>query len=108
MSQDKSEPIQLSIDEVSKVAQLALLELDDAELEMFRGQLEAVLARAEDLQAVDVDGVPRTAHPYPLTNVLRPDVIELVDDGVRSEALAAAPAIEDEQYRVPPALGEQP
>ena len=30
---------------------------------------------------------------------------ELADD-VREEALAAAPAVEDHQFRVPPALGE--
>lgn len=97
----------LSRDDVAKVARLALLDLTDAELDRFTGQLGAVLDRARELQAIDVDGVPPTAHPYPLVNVYRPDVVEQVD-GVRDEALAAAPLVEDGQFRVPPALGEEP
>lgn len=98
---------QLTRDDVAKVAQLALLNLNDDELDRFTGQLSAVLDRARELQAFDVSGVAPTAQPYPLVNVFRPDEPDTVS-AVREEALAAAPACEDGQFRVPPALGEQP
>ncbi len=97
----------LTRDDVAKVAQLALLDLDDDELDRFAGQLGRVLDRAQELEAFDVDDLPPTAHPYPLVNVFRPDAPE-VDVDVREEALAAAPEAEDHQFRVPPALGEAP
>ncbi len=99
--------VALTRDDVAKVAQLALLDLRDDELDRFTGQLAAVLDRARELQAIDVEGVPPTAHPYHLVNVFRPDEIE-APAGVRDEALQAAPAIEDGLFRVPPALGEEP
>ncbi|MGF1596487.1 MAG: Asp-tRNA(Asn)/Glu-tRNA(Gln) amidotransferase subunit GatC [Acidimicrobiales bacterium] len=104
---DPNEPGHLTTDDVAKVASLALLELSDAELERFTGQLDAVLDRARELAAFDLDGVPPTAHPYPLVNVFRADV-PVAAAGVADEALAAAPAVEDRQFKVPPALGEEP
>lgn len=92
---------------MAKVAQLALLDLDEEELERFAGQLGRVLDRAQELEAFDVDDLPPTAHPYPLVNVVRPDEPERLDH-VRAEALAAAPDAEDHQFKVPPALGEAP
>ena len=51
-----------------------------------------------------LDGVPPTAHPLPVTNVLRPDVRgESLD---RAEVLAAAPAAEDGRFRVPRIMGD--
>lgn len=97
----------LSSDDVAKVAQLALLNLEDDELDRFAGQLGRVLDRAKELEAFDVDDLPPTAHPYPLVNVFRPDEVEINVD-VREEALAAAPEAEDHQFKVPPALGEEP
>ena len=103
---DESELV-LTRDDVAKVAQLALLNLEDDELDRFAGQLGRVLDRATELEAFDVDDLPPTAHPYPLVNVFRPDEVEMNVD-VRAEALAAAPEAEDDQFKVPPALGEEP
>lgn len=99
-----SEP--LTREEVAKVAELAMLELTENELSTFTGQLAAVLEHAQDVEALDVDDVPPTHHPYPLVNVFRVDEIEQLDD-VRDEVLATAPHAEDCQFRVPPALGEE-
>ncbi|MBA3303705.1 MAG: Asp-tRNA(Asn)/Glu-tRNA(Gln) amidotransferase subunit GatC, partial [Acidimicrobiia bacterium] len=60
--------------DVAHVARLARLELTEEELELFTGQLADVLDHARDLEALDVTGVPPTAHPLPLRNVLRDDV----------------------------------
>ena len=93
-------------EDVAHVARLALLELSDDELEMFTGQLAAVLAHAADVEALDLADVPPTAHPFPLRNVFRADVPE---DGLDPrEVLAHAPAAEDGRFRVPPILGEEP
>ncbi|MBJ30224.1 MAG: Asp-tRNA(Asn)/Glu-tRNA(Gln) amidotransferase GatCAB subunit C [Acidimicrobiaceae bacterium] len=93
-------------DDVAHVADLARLRLGDDELDAFTGQLADVLDHAADLDALDLDDVPPTAHPLPLRNVLRPDVVGETSD--RAEVLAAAPSVEDEQFRVPPVLGEAP
>lgn len=100
----------LTTDDVAKVAQLALLELTDAELERFTVQLDAVLDLADQLNEFDIADVPPTAHPFGLVNVFRPDVAESGEaaDSVREEALAAGPEIEAHQFKVPPALGEAP
>jgi aspartyl-tRNA(Asn)/glutamyl-tRNA(Gln) amidotransferase subunit C len=97
---------QITRDDVAHVAKLARLELTDDELVMFTDQLAKVLDHARDVEALDVGDVPPTAHPYPLQNVLRPD--EIVPCLDRDGALAAAPAVEDGQFRVPPVLGEAP
>lgn len=107
VDQDDSAQPALDRDEVAKVAQLAMLELTEADLDRFTGQLGAVLDRAKELQAFDVTGVPPTAQPYPLVNVFRPDEPTQPAD-VRDEALAAAPEAEQGQFKVPPALGEAP
>jgi len=96
----------LTIDDVAKVADLAMLNLEQADLEQLRGQLDAVLDLAKTLSEFDIDGLPPTSHPFGLVNVFRSDTAESVDV-VREAALAAGPAIEDGQYRVPPALGEE-
>lgn len=93
-------------DDVAHVADLARLTLGDDELDAFTGQLADVLDHAADLDALDLDDVPPTAHPLPLRNVLRPDVVGETSD--RAEVLAAAPSVEDDQFRVPPVLGEAP
>ena len=46
-----------------------------------------------------------TSHPLPLTNVTRPDVVG--ECLTPAEALAAAPAAEDDRFRVPRILDEE-
>lgn len=97
---------QISRDDVAHVAQLARLRLTDDELDTFTEQLAKVLDHARDVEALDVADVPPTAHPYPLHSVMRPD--EPRPPLARDDALAAAPVVEDGQFRVPPVLGEAP
>ncbi|MEE2697884.1 MAG: Asp-tRNA(Asn)/Glu-tRNA(Gln) amidotransferase subunit GatC [Actinomycetota bacterium] len=96
----------LTRDDVAHVANLARLTLTDDELDAFTGQLADVLDHAADLEALDIDDVSPMANPFPLVNVLRAD--EPGHDDVRAEVLAAAPSVEDGQFRVPPVLGEAP
>ena len=93
-------------DDVAHVAKLAKLALSDDELDEFTDQLSAVLDHAADVEALDVAGVAPTAHPFPLANVLRDDVLAPTLD--RDEVLAQAPSAQDGMFRVPPVLGEEP
>ena len=92
--------------DVAHVARLARLELTDEELETFTEQLGAVLEHARDVASLDTAGVPPTAHPLPLGNVLRDD--EPVPSLDRDEVLAQAPQAEADRFRVPRILGEAP
>jgi aspartyl-tRNA(Asn)/glutamyl-tRNA(Gln) amidotransferase subunit C len=96
----------LSRDDVTKVALLARLELTDAELDTYTDQLAAIIDHAADVAALDLADVPPTAHPLPIENVLRPDVIAPSLD--RDEVLSQAPSVEDRRFRVPAILGEEP
>ncbi|MBO0729030.1 MAG: Asp-tRNA(Asn)/Glu-tRNA(Gln) amidotransferase subunit GatC [Acidimicrobiaceae bacterium] len=96
----------ISTADVAHVARLARLSLDPDELERFTGQLAAVLDHAADVEALDTSGVPPTAHPLPLANVLRDDRVEPTLD--RDEVLAQAPDALDGQFRVPRILSEAP
>ena len=99
-----AEPISRA--DVAHVAKLARLDLTDDELEMFTGQLAAVLDHAADIEALDTEGVPPTAHPLPIENVFRDDVpVRSLD---RDEVLAMAPEAEEGRFRVPRILGEAP
>jgi aspartyl-tRNA(Asn)/glutamyl-tRNA(Gln) amidotransferase subunit C len=96
----------LTRDDVAHVARLARLALTDAELDTYTEQLAAVLDHADDVAALDLDDVAPTAHPLPLVNVVRDDVVGPCAD--RDEVLAQAPAVEDGRFRVPAILGEEP
>ena len=96
----------LSRSDVEHVANLARLALSGDEVEQFAEQLTVILDHAQDVAALDLDGVRPTAHPLPLVNVLRPDDVRPTLD--RDEVLAQAPAVEDGRFRVPRILGEAP
>lgn len=90
--------------DVVHVARLARLTLSDAEVDSFTVELADILAHAQDVASLNTAGVVPTAHPLPLVNVLRNDVIRPGVD--RAEVLAMAPLAEDDRFRVPNILGE--
>jgi aspartyl-tRNA(Asn)/glutamyl-tRNA(Gln) amidotransferase subunit C len=99
-------PERISPADVAHVAKLARLDVTEEEMELFSGQLAAVLEHAADVEALDTAGVPPTAHPLPLQNVFREDVERPSVD--RDEVLAMAPDAEDGRFKVPRILGEAP
>jgi aspartyl-tRNA(Asn)/glutamyl-tRNA(Gln) amidotransferase subunit C len=96
---------QLTRDEVAHLARLARLAVTDEELDVFAGQLGAVLDAVAEVGKADVADVPPTTHAVPMTNVLRPDVVR--PSLPRDVILAEAPAAEDGRFRVPRILGEE-
>ena len=97
----------LTRDDVAHLAHLARLELSEQELNIYVGQLSVILDAVTTVSAVaaaDADIEP-TTHAVPLTNVYREDVVR---PGLSHEAaLAGAPAVEDDRFRVPQILGEE-
>jgi len=92
--------------DVEHVAQLARLALSEQEIDSLTGELGAILDHAAQVSALDTHDVPPTAHPLPVVNVFRTD--EVRPCLPRAEVLAAAPQAEQNRFRVPRILGEEP
>ena len=92
-------------DEVAHLAHLSRLAVTDEELDLFAGQLGAVLDAVAQVGKADVADVPPTTHAVPMTNVFRDDVAR--PSLPRDVVLAGAPAAEDGRIRVPRILGEE-
>ena len=91
--------------ETAHLARLSRLALSDDELDHLAGQLDVIInAVARVSEVADAD-VPPTSHSLPLTNVFRPD--ELRPCLTPDEALAGAPASEEQRFRVPRILDEE-
>ncbi len=88
--------------EVRHIAHLARLDPSDDEVRLFTEQLSAILDYVEQLNEVDIENVPPTAHALPVRNVFREDVPGacLTPD----EALANAPARDGNFFAVPKVL----
>jgi aspartyl-tRNA(Asn)/glutamyl-tRNA(Gln) amidotransferase subunit C len=91
-------------DEVAHLARLSRLALDDAELAHLAAQLDVIITAVARVQEVTADDIPPTSHAVPMTNVLRGD--ELVPPLSAAEALAQAPAVQQQRFRVPRILAE--
>jgi aspartyl-tRNA(Asn)/glutamyl-tRNA(Gln) amidotransferase subunit C len=65
--------LELSNEEVRKIADLAKLELSDDEVALYAGQLTHILQYFHKLQEVNTSHIPPTASVLPLSNVFRDD-----------------------------------
>ncbi len=92
-------------EEVAHLADLARIDLSDAELDHLAPQLAVILDSIKSISEVAADDVPPTSHALPLTNVFREDEVR---PGLTSEeALAGAPEVEQQRFSVPRILGEE-
>ncbi|HSS64799.1 MAG TPA: Asp-tRNA(Asn)/Glu-tRNA(Gln) amidotransferase subunit GatC [Gammaproteobacteria bacterium] len=89
----------LDREEVLKIAHLARLGVDDAEVERYADELSNILALVDRMNAVDTSGVAPMAHPLDGTQRLRPDVVDEIDR--RDAFQKIAPAVRDGLYLVP-------
>lgn len=96
---------EITRDQVAHLADLARIDLTDAELDHLAPQLSVILESVASLSEVTSADVPPTSHALPLTNVFREDVVR---PGLTAEeALAAAPASEQQRFMVPRILGDE-
>lgn len=92
-------------EEVAHLADLARIDLSDAELDHLAPQLAVILDSIKSISEVAADDIPPTSHPMPITNVFRDDVVR---PGLSAEeALAGAPEVEEQRFAVPKILGEE-
>lgn len=94
----------ISQKEVEHVAQLARLELTDAEKTRFAEQLSHILTYVDQLQSVPTEGVPLTASVANEEPVLREDTPR--ECLSLEQALANAPESSDGFFVVPRILGK--
>lgn len=90
--------------DIAKVASLARIALSAEELAGYQEQCTGILEHAERVQSIDTEGIPPTAHPFPMVNSFRDDVVEPSLD--RDEILAMAPDTQDGYFKVPAILGD--
>jgi aspartyl-tRNA(Asn)/glutamyl-tRNA(Gln) amidotransferase subunit C len=95
----------ISRNEVVHLARLARLAVTDEELDLFAGQLDAILDAVARVGEVAAAEIPPTSHAVPLTNVAREDEVRPCLDV--EQALHGAPAAEEHRFRVPRILGEE-
>ena len=94
----------IDAEQVRKVAKLARLELTEAEIEEFTGQLGAILAYVEKMNELNTEAVEPLAHCLPITNVFRPDEVH---ESLGSEkTLANAPQRDGSFFKVPKILDD--
>lgn len=95
----------LSHDEVRAIADLARLELTDAEVAMYTSQLSAILADFQRLQQLDTSHIPPTASVLPLKSVMRQD--EPATPLTPEEVTANAPQAFADQFQVGAVLADE-
>lgn len=95
----------ISRDDVAHLARLARLDLTDEELAHYAEQLDVILSAVQRVSEVAADDVEPMSHPIPITNVFRSD--QSKPSLSPEQALAAAPAVEGERFRVPRILDEE-
>jgi len=91
-------------EQVTKVAYLSRLELTEAEIEEFTGQLSAILDYVAKMNELETEGIEPLAHCLPVNNVLREDK---ANDSLGTEkVLENAPERDEGFFKVPKILDE--
>ena len=91
-------------EEVKKVANLARLELDEAEINNHADQLEKILEYIKQLEKIGTDDVPCTTRAIEVKNVFRKD--ENKNSDCTEELLDLGPSREDKFFKVPKIISE--
>lgn len=94
--------MKLTKEDVLKIANLARLELNAQEVEMFRTQLSGILDYMEKLNTLNVDGIEPTAHAVEVPTPFREDAVS--EDTTREKSLQNSPDREDDFFKVPKVL----
>ena len=89
----------IEVDEVKKIAKLASLNVDDADIQSYATNLSNILDLVAQMDAIDTSGVTPMSHPFDVVQRLREDVV--TDFNHREDFQAIAPVTEDGLYLVP-------
>jgi len=92
--------VNLSPEQVRKIAELARLDLTEAEVERYSVQLSNILTYVEKLNGLDVSKIEPTAHAISVPTPFRED--RVTSSGKEKEAaLGQAPDRDGDFFRVP-------
>lgn len=91
--------MKISEEEVSKVANLARLELRPEEVKSLTGQLDSILSYIEKLNELDTEGISPTTHAIAINNAFREDVVQ--ESLPQQDAIANGPVENGEAFVVP-------
>ncbi|MBR0642833.1 Asp-tRNA(Asn)/Glu-tRNA(Gln) amidotransferase subunit GatC [Plastoroseomonas hellenica] len=86
---------------VRRVASLARLHVDDAEVAKLQAELNGILGWIEQLQAVNTDGVEPMSGGAVTSGAMRLREDVITDGGIPEKVLANAPDREGEYFGVP-------
>jgi len=89
----------LDKEQVKKIAHLARLKIDDADVEGYATNLSDILHLVEQMNSVDTSDVVPMSHPFDVVQRLREDVV--TEENQRDEFQRLAPSSEDGLYLVP-------
>ena len=95
----------ISAEQVRHLAELARIDLSEAELTSLTTELGQIVESVAKVSEVATPEVPATSHPIPMTNVFRDDVVR--PSLTVEQALSGAPDREGDYFRVPPILDEE-
>ncbi|MEE9612284.1 MAG: Asp-tRNA(Asn)/Glu-tRNA(Gln) amidotransferase subunit GatC [Desulfatiglandales bacterium] len=84
---------------VENVANLARLEFDEEEKELYVAQLNSILTYMEKLDKLDTTEIPPTSHAINLANVFREDLV--IESLGREKSLDNAPEADRGFFKVP-------
>lgn len=99
-----SDAAKLTLEDTQAIAELAKLDLSEAELALYAHQLSQILGYFTRLQEVDTSHIAPTASVLPLHTVLRQD--EPAPPLTPKEVIANAPDAEANQFKVNAVLDE--
>ena len=89
----------ISREEVSKVAKLAKLKLNEEQIDNHAKQIEKILDYINQLEKIDTTNVPCTTRAIEVINNFRKDTKEIYKN--RENILDLAPSREDDYFKVP-------
>ena len=89
----------LDADDVKKIAYLARLKIDEADIPNYVSNLTNILDLVEQMSSVDTEGVLPMSHPMDAVQRLRED--EVTEEDQRDSFQEIAPKTEDGLYLVP-------
>ncbi len=96
---------EITPDLVRHLANLARIDLTDAELLRFTEQLSVIVDSVAKISNIVDENTPATSHPIPLNNVFRED--EVRPSLTQAEALSGAPDSAQGRFKVAAILDEE-
>ncbi|MCA1743544.1 MAG: Asp-tRNA(Asn)/Glu-tRNA(Gln) amidotransferase subunit GatC [Desulfonatronovibrio sp.] len=94
--------MEITREQVSRIADLARLELEDEKIEKFASQFNEIIGYMDKMNAISTEGVVPMYSPSENTSVLRDDVVK--KEYNREELLSNAPRHDGKYFIVPKIL----